>query len=43
VGQSFWARGFLASTVGRDEDVIRDYIRTQEEEDRRLEQMRIWQ
>ena len=43
VGQSFWARGFLVSTVGRDEAVIREYIRTQEEEDQRLEQMRIWQ
>jgi len=43
VGQSFWARGFLVYTVGRDEAVIREYIRTQEEEDQRLEQMRIWQ
>jgi putative transposase len=43
VGQSFWARGFLVSTVGRDEAMIREYIRTQEEEDQRLEQMRIWQ
>jgi len=43
VGQNFWARGFLVSSVGRDETVIRDYIRTQEEEDQRLEQMRIWQ
>ena len=27
VGQHFWARGYFASTVGRDEQVIRDYIR----------------
>ena len=26
VGQSFWARGYFASTVGRDEQVIRNYI-----------------
>ena len=26
VGQSFWARGYFASTVGRDEQVIREYI-----------------
>ena len=39
VGQSFWARGFFVSTVGRDEEVIREYIRTQEAEDRRLEQL----
>ena len=39
VGQSFWARGYYVSTVGRDEDVIREYIRNQEAEDRRLEQI----
>jgi putative transposase len=39
VGQSFWARGFFVSTVGRDEATIREYIRSQEEEDRRLEQL----
>ena len=36
VGQSFWARGYFVSTVGRDEEVIRNYIRNQEEEDKRL-------
>jgi hypothetical protein len=30
------------STVGRDTEVIRDYIRKQEEEDMRLEQMNLW-
>jgi len=39
VGQNFWARGYFASTVGRDEQVIRDYIRHQEAEDRRIDQM----
>ena len=39
VGQSFWARGFFVTTVGRDEEVIRKYIRHQESEDRRLEQL----
>ena len=43
VGQSFWARGFMVSTVGRDEAVIRDYIRNQEEEDKRLDQLKLWQ
>ena len=28
VGQHFWARGYFVSTVGRDEAVIREYIRT---------------
>ena len=36
VGQHFWARGFWVSTVGRDEAVIREYIRKQEEEDKRV-------
>jgi putative transposase len=39
VGQSFWARGYFVSTVGRDEKIIREYIRNQEAEDRRLEQL----
>jgi putative transposase len=34
-GQSFWARGYFVSTVGRDETVIREYIRNQEQEDRK--------
>ena len=42
VGQHFWARGFFVSTVGRDEEVIRQYIRTQEQEDRRLDQLHMW-
>ena len=41
VGQHFWARGYFASTVGRDEKVIRDYIRRQEQEDRRIDQMQL--
>ena len=41
VGQSFWARGYFASTVGRDEQVIRNYIRHQEDEDRRIDQMKL--
>lgn len=36
VGQHFWFRGYFASTVRRDEQVIREYIRHQEEEDLRL-------
>jgi putative transposase len=42
VGQSFWARGFFVSTVGRDEAVIREYIKNQEVEDNRLEQLNLW-
>jgi putative transposase len=42
VGQHFWARGYWVSTVGRDEKVIRDYIRKQEAEDKRLDQLNLW-
>ena len=41
VGQHFWARGYFVSTVGRDEQAIRQYIRQQEAEDKRLEQLRL--
>jgi putative transposase len=41
VGQHFWARGYFVSTVGRDETVIREYIRNQEREDERLDQMNL--
>ena len=42
VGQHFWARGYMVSTVGRDETVIREYIRHQEQEDKRLDQLDLW-
>jgi putative transposase len=42
VGQYFWARGYSVSTVGRDEAVIREYIKNQEQEDSRLDQMNLW-
>ena len=41
-GQSFWARGYFVSTVGRDEELIRKYIREQEREDERLDQLGLW-
>ena len=36
-GMHFWARGYYVSTVGADEEVIRNYIRNQEKEDQKLE------
>ena len=42
-GQHFWARGYFVSTVGMDEQTIREYIRAQEKEDRRLDQMNLFQ
>ena len=41
-GQHFWARGYFVSTVGRDEELIRSYIRNQEKEDQRLDQLSLW-
>ena len=41
-GQHFWARGYYVSTVGLDEEVVRSYIKKQEQEDQRLEQMNMF-
>jgi putative transposase len=42
-GEHFWARGYFVSTVGLDEGVVRQYIKQQEDEDRRLEQLRLFE
>ena len=41
-GQHFWARGYYVSTVGKDEEAVREYIKRQEHEDRRIEQLRLF-
>jgi len=41
VGQHFWARGYWVSTVGRDETVVREFIKNQEKEDERLDQLKL--
>ncbi len=38
-GMHFWARGYYVSTVGADEEVIRNYIRNQEKEDQKLDEL----
>ena len=40
-GLHFWARGYCVSTVGLDEQVIRAYIRNQEAEEKRQEELRL--
>jgi putative transposase len=40
-GEVFWARGYFVSTVGLDEEMARAYIRNQEHEDERLDQMKL--
>lgn len=41
-GQSFWARGYYVSTAGRDEGIVRRYIRKQEEFDKRIDQLNLF-
>lgn len=36
-GNHFWARGYFVSTIGLDEDVIRRYVKYQENEERKEE------
>ncbi len=43
VGQNFWARGYCVSTVGLDGETIRAYVRTQEEADKKLDQLKIFE
>ena len=38
-GEEFWARGYHVSTIGRDEEAIRKYIKDQEKEDQRIDQL----
>lgn len=40
-GESFWARGYFVSTVGLDEEMVRAYIREQEKEDERYDQLKL--
>ena len=39
-GNHFWARGYFVDTVGINDDVIRRYVRYQEEEERKDENRR---
>jgi putative transposase len=41
-GEEFWARGYPVSTVGKNEEAIRKYIKEQEREDRRIEQLKLY-
>ncbi len=39
-GEHFWARGYFVSTVGLDEDMVIEYIRSQEKADEQQDQLR---
>ena len=41
IGQNFWARGYYVATAGKDEKAVREYIKKQEKEDERIEQLRL--
>ncbi len=41
-GCNFWARGYYVSTAGRDEEIVRRYIREQQAEDKRVEQLKMF-
>ena len=41
-GQHFWARGYYVSTVGKDEQAVRNYIQHQEAEDKRVDQLNLF-
>jgi len=42
IGQNFWARGYFVSTVGRDEETIRKYIKRQEKADKNIDQLKLF-
>ena len=41
-GRHFWAKGYCVSTIGLDEDQIREYVRKQMHKDQSLEQLKLW-
>ncbi|MBA4391176.1 MAG: IS200/IS605 family transposase [Syntrophus sp. (in: bacteria)] len=43
IGQNFWARGYCVSTIGLDENVVREYIKRQEDEDKKLDQLKMFE
>ena len=41
MGKQFWAQGYYVSTVGKDEQAVRPYIREQEVTDRQLDRLNL--
>lgn len=42
INQNFWARGYCVSTIGLNEETVREYIKRQEEEDKKLDQLKMF-
>lgn len=40
-GNHFWARGYFVSTVGIDEEVIKRYVKHQEEQEKLIEEQQL--
>ncbi|WP_408022102.1 transposase [Spartinivicinus ruber] len=40
-GERFWVRGYIVSTVGLDEKLVREYIRNQDSRDQYFDQMNL--
>ena len=43
MGENFWARGYFVSTVGHDEETVKEYIRKQQKEDQRIDQLKLFE
>jgi putative transposase len=41
-GEKFWARGYFVTTCGKDDEEIREYIKHQEQEDKRFDQLKLF-
>ena len=41
-GQNFWARGYCVSTIGLDDETVREYVKKQEEDDKKLDQLKMF-
>ena len=41
-GRHFWAKGYCVSTIGLDEEQIRQYVRWQLHKDKKSEQLKLW-
>ena len=41
-GMHIWARGYFVSTVGIDKEIIKKYVKDQQEEQMKKDQLRLW-
>jgi putative transposase len=41
-GEQFWARGYFVSTVGKDEQMIKEYVRRQQAADAKADQLQLY-